>query len=111
AQLGARETGFGRRLGDGLRIPESYQAALSFEREVGRGWKFEVGYAFNRGLHLWREVNGNAARSRAGSDAFSASLLARDFPNPRDPVTGARPLTALGNSDLVRFNLSQSGGE
>ena len=111
AHLGVRETGFVRRLGAGFRLPESYQASLGFERELGRGWGLEANYVFSRGLHLWREVNTNRAQVPAGYPDFTAYLLSRDFPNARDPLTGARPLTALGNAELVRFDLSRTGGE
>ncbi|HMV46642.1 MAG TPA: TonB-dependent receptor [Blastocatellia bacterium] len=106
-QLGVREAGFLRRLSKDFRIPESYQATFGFERELARGFKVEVNYVFNRGLHLWREVNANAPRLPAGFSDFARLLTSRDFDNRRDPVTGQRPLTATGNADIVRFNLSQ----
>ncbi len=105
-QLSVREAGFIRRLSKDFRIPESYQASFGFERELARGFKLEVNYVFNRGLHLWREVNANAPRLPAGFNNFTDYLLSRDFDNARDPVTGQRPITATGNSDVVRFNLS-----
>ncbi len=104
-QLGVREAGFIRRLGSGFRIPESYQASLGFERELARGFKVEVNYVFNRGLHLWREVNTNAPRLPAGFTNFADYLTTRDFDNRRD-AAGNRPITATGNSDFVRFNRS-----
>ena len=107
-QFGVREAGFARRLSNDFRIPESYQASLGFERELMRGVKLEVNYVFNRGLHLWREINANAPRLPAGVRDFAAYLTARDFDNRRDPVTGQRPLTNTGNADLVRFDLSQT---
>lgn len=106
-QLGVREAGFLRRLSNGFRIPESYQASFGFERELARGFKVEVNYVFNRGLHLWREVNANAPQLPAGFSNFAEYLTSRDFDNRRDPVTNLRPITATGNSDVVRFNLSQ----
>jgi hypothetical protein len=105
-QLGVREAGFLRRLSRNFRIPESYQATLGFEREVAKGFKVEVNYVFNRGLHLWREVNANAAQLPAGFRDFAEYLTSRDFNNARDPVTGQRPITGTGNADVVRFNLS-----
>ncbi|MDQ3013894.1 MAG: TonB-dependent receptor, partial [Acidobacteriota bacterium] len=107
-QFGVREAGFLRRLSKGFRIPESYQATFGFERELARGFKVEVNYVFNRGLHLWREVNVNAARLPTGFSNFTDYLTSRDFDNRRDPVTGLRPITATGNADIVRFNLSQT---
>ncbi|HZF39952.1 MAG TPA: carboxypeptidase regulatory-like domain-containing protein [Blastocatellia bacterium] len=107
-ELGVRESGFLRRLSDDFRIPESYQASLGFEREVTGGFKVEVNYIFNRGLHLWREINANAPRLPAGFSNFTEYLLSRDFDNSRNPATGQRPITATGNADVVRFNLSQT---
>jgi hypothetical protein len=104
-EFGAREAGFIRRLSADFRIPESYQTTLGFERELARGFKIEVNYVFNRGLHLWREVNANAPRLPAGFSDFAAYLTSRDFDNRRD-AAGNRPITATGNSDFVRFNRS-----
>ncbi len=104
-QFGVREAGFLRRLSNDFRIPESYQASAGFERELARGLKIEVNYVFNRGLHLWREVNANAPRLPAGFSDFAAYLTSRDFDNRRD-AEGNRPITATGNSDFVRFNRS-----
>src|SRR5262245_53279590 len=108
AELGARESGFLRRIGEDFRIPESYQASLGIEREVARGFKLEVNYTFNRGLHLWREINANAPRLPAGFNNFTEYLLSRDFDNFRNPATGQRPITATGNADVARFSLSQT---
>ncbi len=104
-QIGVRETGFLRRLEPGFRIPESYQASLGFERELRSGLKIEVNYSFNRGLHLWRESNANAARLPEGYSDFTSWLTSRDFDNRRDPVTNLRPVSATGNADTVRFDL------
>lgn len=104
-RFGVREAGFIRRLSNDFRIPESYQASAGFERELARGFKIEINYVFNRGLHLWREINANASRLPAGFSDFAAYLTSRDFDNRRD-ANGNRPITATGNSDFVRFNLS-----
>lgn len=106
AQLGIKESGFLRRLEAGFRIPESYQASVGFDHELRRGLKLEVNYVFNRGLHLWREVNANAPILPAGFADFTAYLLSRDFDNRRDPATNARPITATGRADTVRFSTS-----
>jgi hypothetical protein len=108
SQLGVRESGFLRRLSDDFRIPESYQASLGLEREIAGGFKIEVNYVFNRGSHLWREINANAPRLPAGFNNFTEYLLSRDFDNSRNPATGQRPITATGNADVVRFSLSQT---
>ncbi len=105
-QFGAVETNFARRLDPNLRIPESYQANIGFERALGRGFVFEANYTYNRTTHLWREFNANAPRLPAGFKDFTAYLLARDFANFRD-ATGARPLyNAAAAGELVRFNIA-----
>jgi hypothetical protein len=108
AELGVRVSDLPRRIGDDFRIPESYQASLGVEREVAKGFKVEVNYVFNRGSHLWREINANAPRLPAGFNNFTEYLLSRDFDNTRNPATGQRPITATGNADMARFDLSQT---
>jgi hypothetical protein len=105
-QLGVREAGFLRRVSSDFRIPASYQASFGVEREIRRGLKVEVNYVFNRGIHLWRELNANAARLPTGFKDFAAYLTSRDFDNRVDPQTGQRPITTTGNADTVRFDLS-----
>ncbi len=103
-QHGVLNTGFSRRLDPELRIPESYQANLGFERELSKDFVFETNYTFNRGLHLWREFNANAPRLPAGFSSFSAFLGSRDFPNFRSGPLGPRPLyNASTAGELVRF--------
>jgi len=105
-QFGARETNFARRLDPALRIPESYQANIGFEREIGRGFTVEANYTFNRGIHLWREFNANAPRLPPGYKDFTAYLLSRDFVNFRD-ARGTRPLYNTQTAgELVRFTLT-----
>lgn len=99
-----RETDFLRRLDPSLRIPESFQFNVGFERELGRGLIVEANYTRNRGAHLWREFNANAPVLPAGYNDFTAYLLGRDFPNFRDARSNVRPLyqnAAAG--ELVRF--------
>ncbi|MEK6281464.1 MAG: carboxypeptidase regulatory-like domain-containing protein [Acidobacteriota bacterium] len=102
-QFGVLNTGFSRRLDPALRIPESYQANIGLEREIGRSFVFETNYTFNRGLHLWREFNANAPVLPAGFKNFSEYLASRDFTNFRGPL-GSRPLYNVSTAgDLVRF--------
>jgi len=103
-QFGVLNNGFSRRLNPALRIPESYQANLGLERNLGRGFVIEANYTVNRGLHLWREFNGNAARLPSGFKNFSDYLGSRDFPNFRNTPNGLRPLyNGAGAGELVRF--------
>jgi hypothetical protein len=105
-QFASLQTDFTRRLDPALRIPESYQANVGFEREIARGFVLEANYTFNRGIHLWREFNSNAPRLPRGYRDFTDYLLSRDFPNLRDSA-GVRPLyNAQSAGDLVRFNIS-----
>jgi hypothetical protein len=106
-QYGLLNTNFARRLDSTLRIPESYQTNLGFEREIGKAFVFEANYAWNRGLHLWREFNANAPRLPEGFENFTQYLLSRDFPNFR--VNAVRPIyDASTAGDLVRFALTSS---
>ncbi|MDT5295890.1 MAG: hypothetical protein QOJ76_2770 [Acidobacteriota bacterium] len=108
-RLGARLTNFTRRLDPEIRIPESYQMNLGFERELGRGFVVEANYTFNRAAHLWREFNANAPRLPAGFRDFAEYLLSRDFANFRDS-SGARPVyDAAAAGELVRFTLAPPG--
>jgi len=100
----ALNAGFSRRLDPALRIPESYQANVGFERDLGHGLVFETNYTFNRGLHLWREFNINAPRLPAGFKNFSEYLGSRDFVNFRSSPFGIRPIYNVSTAgDLVRF--------
>ena len=105
-QFGVLNSGFSRRLDPRLRIPESYQANLGFERELG-DFVFEANYTWNRGLHLWREFNTNAPMLPKGFKNFTSYLASRDFTNFLSGPGGVRPiLNTSAAGDLVRFLLS-----
>ncbi len=107
AQYAVRNSAFLRRLDPALRIPESYQANLGFERDIGRGFVFEANLTWNRGLHLWREFNANAPVLPSAYRDFSEYLLSNDFANFRTGAGGIRPLyDVTGAGELVRFTLS-----
>lgn len=55
----SRRGGF-RDLDPNLRIPESYQFNVGFERELFNGIIFEANFTLNKTIHLWREFNRNA---------------------------------------------------
>jgi hypothetical protein len=108
-ERGSLNTTFSRRLDPDLRIPESYQINVGFEREVSRAFVFEANYTFNRGIHLWREFNANAPRLPAGYRSLTEFLLSRDFPNFHPCVGCPRPLYDVSTAgELVRFSLSPS---
>ena len=105
-QFGVRNTGFSRRLDPHLRIPESYQANVGFEREFGKDFVFEANYTWNRGIHLWREFNVNAPVLPANFKNLTQYLASRDFANFRNSKTSVRPLyNASTAGELVRFLL------
>ena len=105
-QFGTLNAGFSRRLDPSLRIPESYQANVGFERELPRAWVFEANYTYNRSLHLWREFNVNAPRLPAGFKSFTQYLSTRDFSNFLSSPGGSRPIINTSTAgDLVRFVL------
>lgn len=100
---------FARRLDPNLVIPESYQANIGFERELGGKFVFEANYTWNRGIHLWREFNVNAPVLPAGFANFSQYLLSRDFPNLRPCPNCSRPIfDGTGAGELVRFSLNST---
>lgn len=101
-----RAVDFTRRLDPALRLPESYQLNIGFERQLRGRVILEVNYTRNRGAHLWREFNANAPALPRGYDDFTAYLLSRDFANFRDPRSRLRPLyDAARAGELVRFAL------
>ncbi|HEX8143402.1 MAG TPA: TonB-dependent receptor [Pyrinomonadaceae bacterium] len=107
AQNATLNTTFSRRLDPAIRIPESYQANVGFERELGRSIVFEANYTFNRGIHLWREFNANAPVLPSGFSSLTQYLLSRDFPNFRSRPGGPRPIyDASTAGELVRFTLA-----
>lgn len=62
-----------------LKIPESYQFNIGFEREIAKGLVFEANYTVNKTVRLWRDVNINAPILPAGFADFTAYLLANNF--------------------------------
>jgi len=96
-----------RRLDPSLRIPESYQANVGFERQIQKSFVVELNYTWNRGLHLWREFNVNAPVLPKGSKNFTDYLASQDFVNFLSKPGGVRPiLNTTTAGDLVRFVLN-----
>jgi hypothetical protein len=62
-----------------LKIPESYQFNIGFEREVRKGWVAEVNYTWNKTVHLWRDTNFNAPILPAGYDDWTAYLVGHPY--------------------------------
>ncbi len=68
-----------RTVESGLRIPESYQFNIGFERELRNGWVFEANYTLNKTAHLWRDRNGNAPVLPAGYEDWTQWLVDHPF--------------------------------
>ncbi len=62
-----------------LRIPESYQFNVGFEREIAKGFVFEANYTWNKTAHLWREYNPNVPILPAGYEDWTEYLLNNPF--------------------------------
>jgi hypothetical protein len=62
----SRQAGAFRSLSPDIKIPESYQFNVGFERELFKGLVFETNYTYNKTVHLWREYNPNAPVLPAG---------------------------------------------
>jgi Carboxypeptidase regulatory-like domain len=63
---GLNNNSFFRSLDPTLKIPESYQVNLGFERELAKDFVFEANLTYNRTVRLWRERNTNAPIVPAG---------------------------------------------
>src|SRR5690606_1946045 len=63
---GYNDISFFRSISPDLKIPESYQFNIGFEREIGKGFVFEANATYNRTARLWREINTNAPIIPAG---------------------------------------------
>jgi hypothetical protein len=68
-----------RSVEDDLKIPESYQLNVGFEREIGKDFVFEANYTWNRTVRLWRDSNPNAPILPAGYDDWTDYLLDNSF--------------------------------
>ncbi len=62
-----------------LRIPESYQFNIGFERELIKNWVFEANYTWNKTVHLWRDYNGNVPVLPGGFADWTGWLDANPF--------------------------------
>ena len=62
-----------------LKIPESYQYNVGFERELFKGWVFEANFTVNKTVRLWRDTNGNAPRLPSGFTDWTSYLLTHNY--------------------------------
>lgn len=63
---GFNNNSFFRSLDPDIKIPESYQFNVGFEREIGKAFVFETNFTYNKTIRLWRETNTNAPVVPAG---------------------------------------------
>ena len=94
-----------------LKIPESYQFNIGFEREIGRNFVFEANYTWNKTAHLWRDSNPNApslslanSRLRTNYADWTEYLINNPFQlSPTRLYTfylGTNPLDPIGISTV-----------
>ncbi len=62
-----------------LKIPESYQFNIGFDRDIGNGFVFKANYTWNKTARLWRDSNPNAPVLPTGFADWTAYLLANPF--------------------------------
>jgi hypothetical protein len=62
-----------------IKIPESSQFNVGFEREIAQGLVFEANYTVNKTTHLWREYNPNQPVLPAGYADWTDYLTANPF--------------------------------
>jgi hypothetical protein len=62
-----------------LKIPESYQFNIGFEREIAKGFVFEANYTWNKATHLWREYNPNVPIVPEGFADLASWLVTHPF--------------------------------
>ena len=62
-----------------LKIPESYQFNVGFEREIAKGIVFEANYTWNKTVRLWRDRNINAPVLPSGFSDWTDYLLQNPF--------------------------------
>lgn len=62
-----------------LKIPESYQFNIGFERQISKGLVFEANYTWNKTVRLWRDRNINAPVLPSGFADWTAYLVQNPF--------------------------------
>jgi predicted small secreted protein len=115
-------TGFGGSVSDGgsalrsvdenLKIPESYQFNIGFEREIAKGLIFEANYTWNKTANLWRDTNPNAPRLPAGFSDWTSYLIENPFvfSDPATPGTVRTYRFYLGSTTDGSGTATTQGG-
>lgn len=107
---GLNDNSFFRSLDPELKIPESYQFNIGFEREIGAGFVFEANATYNKAARLWREVNTNAPIIPDGFTDM-ADYLANGITtgNTRFEFAGIGAPPSRTVSGVTYYNLNDQG--
>ena len=111
-------SGLFRGLDPTLKIPESYQFNVGFEREIYKGLVFETNLTYNKTIRLWRDVNVNAPVLPAGFKSLTEYLLSRtvgttrfelsNTPNDTNGIRTAGGLTFVNLNTLNNSNFTSA---
>lgn len=103
-----------------LKIPESYQFNVGFERDIGGGFVFETNYTYNKTIRLFREFNANAYNLPAAFVDFNdylvrgntnAAIRFTNDPVPAGNTTGVvGPVNGVTTVYLLTNNTSTAAG-
>lgn len=104
-----------RRIDPDIKVPESYQFNVGFEREIGKGFVFETNYTFNRTIRLFREFNANPYNLPSGFldyndwlvNGFSSATLKFINGDPTDTV-GVSTVSGVTTVNLASRNPSSA---
>lgn len=104
---GYNDISFFRSISPDLKIPESYQFNIGFEREIGKGFVFEANATYNRTARLWREINTNAPIIPAGYSDL-ADYLANGYAegNIRFEFAGNTAPPSRTENGITYYNLN-----
>lgn len=101
---------FSNSMDSNIKLPESYQFNIGFEREIGKSFVFETNYTWNKTAHLWRRVSTNSIsldilNQKTGGNYSNLMeyLLSTTFDN--NIVNGSRPIygSNTGAKDALIF--------
>ncbi|MFN6963526.1 MAG: TonB-dependent receptor domain-containing protein [Pyrinomonadaceae bacterium] len=107
---GLNDNSFFRSLDPNIKIPESYQFNLGFEREIGGGFVFEANATLNKTVRLWRETNTNAPVIPAGYTDL-ADYLVRGITTgtTRFEFAGVTAPPSRVDGGVTYYNLNDQG--
>jgi hypothetical protein len=103
---GLNNNAFFRSLDPTLKIPESYQFNLGYEKELAKRFVFEANLTYNRTARLWRERNTNAPVIPTGF-ADLADYLANGITtgNTRFEFAGVNAPDSRADGAVIFYNL------